>query len=534
MSTTIRPGEIAAQSERARQAGLNPADFITAGYASGKGGRPTVFNIGSLDAALRVGDIGKRAADEARSAAMAAAAQASAQAAAARAYADEQISALRAQYEEQLKNDREYSAIAEQIRALTGGAGGRGSNSFTGALSVLNAQRNLGTGDLANRLNFEVQDQQILDDVNSGRLERLRGAVNAGNARAAFLTTRIADTKKLMEPLPAGDARRKSSEVAIKQLEDELADIQKGLVSAQKSIDEFTPLTLSSQDGQKLVSDFREYIRLPEERAMRQIRQIDPDTFDAVSALSGRFRDMASQDVGSTADPRTEQLRGALEDLAFQELQLGGRLSPEETRAVQQAVRGRQAQLGNVEGMGPFSEEFAALGLASDNRRLARAQNALSLLASGQTRSDELRRDQAFRDSANLARMGAASDFVASGPSAYNLANLRTNQQQAAFNAYVNANQINPGAFSTQANQVPGYMYADPNAPVQMAGQQGNMFSNLYGQQANFASNIYGSQADYGARTYGAQVDAQSRIAQANSIPNYISAFSSLVPSFSF
>ena len=463
----------------------------------------------------------------------AAAQAAAAQAAAAQAYADQQISALRAQYEEQLKNDRQFSAIADQIRALTGRAGGGGTG-FTDAMRVLSAQRNLGTGDLATRLNFEVQDQQVIDDLNAGRINRLRSAIQGGNARAAYLTNLIADTNKLMEPLPAGDARRKSSEVAIKQLTDELADIQKGLVSAQKSIDEFVPVTMDSEDGKKLIADFREYIRLPEERAMRQIRQIDPNTFDAVQSLSSRFRDFATQDVGSTSDPRTEQLRGALEDLAFQELQLGGRLSPEETRAIQQSVRGRQAQLGNVEGMGPFSEEFAALGLASDQRRLGRAQSALGLLASGQTRSDEARRDKAFRDSANLARMGAASDFVASGPSAYNLANLRTAQQQNAFNAYVNANQINPGAFSTQANQVPGYMYADPNASVQMAGQQGSMFGNLYGQQANFASNIFGAQADYGARTYAAQANAQAQVASANSIPNYIYAFSSLVPSFSF
>lgn len=446
-----------------------------------------------------------------------------AEAAAARAYADSQIAALRAQYDEQLKNDRQYTAIADQIRALTGGQGGGRGTSFSDTLRVLSAQRNLGTGVLANRLNFEVQDQQIIDDLNSGKLARLNQAVQSGNARAAFLTNLIADTNKLLEPLPAGDARRKSSEVAIKQLSDELADIQNGLVTTQKAIDNFQPVTLGSEEGNKILSDFREYIRLPEERAMRQIRQIDPGTFDAVQALGTRYGQMASQDVGSTSDPKTEQLRGALEDLAFQELQLGGRLSPEETRAIQQSVRGRQAQLGNVEGMGPFSEEFAALGMASDNRRLARAQNALGLLASGQTRTDEFRRDQAFRDSANLARMGAASDFVAAGPSAYNLANLRTAQQQNAFNAYVNANQINPGAFSTQANQVPGYMYADPNSPVTMAGQQGSMFSNLYG-----------SQADYGARTYGAQVGAQAQIASAYSTPNYISAFSSLVPSFSF
>ena len=185
---------------------------------------------------------------------------------------------------------------------------------------------------------------------------------------------------------------------------------------------------------------------------------------------------------------------------------------------VQQAVRGRQAQLGNVEGMGPFSEEFAALGMASDQRRLGRAQNALSLLASGQTRSDEARRDRAFRDSANLTRMGAASDFVAAGPSAMNLANQRVANQNAVFQNYVAANQTNPGSFNPQANQIPFYQTADP-----MAGFRG----------AQTAANVYGSLTDYQARTYGAYADAQAQVASANAIPNYLKAFAGMA-SFNF
>ena len=415
-----------------------------------------------------------------------------------------------------------YNTLAQQISALTG-SGGRPSAGgvplSADAIRGLSAQANYGALPLADRLGFQVNDQQIIDDINQARIGRLNNIVTSGNAQIAGITERLNTANNLLNSLPAGDPRRTSSEAFIKELQDDLKSVQEAVTEASSQVTNYKPIAAGSAEAQTQIQNFREFIKLPEERAMDQIRQIDPDTFQAVQSLGSRYRAMAGQDVGSTADPRTEQLRGALEDLAFQELQLGGRLSPEETRAVQQAVRGRQAQLGNVEGIGPFSEEFAALGLASDNRRLARAQNALSLLASGQTRSDEVRRDSAFRDAANLARMGAASDFVAAGPSAMNLANARVNNQNALFQNYVASNQVNPGAFNTQANQIPFYQTANPNA-----GFMG----------AQTAANVYGSLADYQARTYGAYAGAQAQVAAANSIPNYISAFTNLVPSFSF
>ena len=438
------------------------------------------------------------------------------------------IKKLQDTYEQRLADvtSREgtYNTLAEQIAALGGGkAGGTTAGvsgpAFNDVMAALGAQRNFGASDLASRLNFQVSDEQILNDVNNSRLGRLNNVVRSGNAQIAGINERLNTARNLLNQLPAGDPRRASSEVVVNQLTSDLKSVTEAVTDASEQIKNFKPLEMGSEQGLREIVAFREYIQLPEERAMDQIQQIDPDTFQAARSLGSRFRDFATQDIGSTADPRTEQLRGALEDLAFQELQLGGRLSPEETRMVQQAVRGRQAQLGNVDGMGPFSEEFAALGMASDQRRLGRAQNALSLLASGQTRSDEARRDKSFRDAANLARMGAASDFIAAGPSAMNLANQRVANQNSMFQNYVASNQANPGSFNPQANQIPFYQTADP-----MAGFRG----------AQTGANIYGSLADYQARTYGAYAGAQAQVASANATPNYIQAFSSLVPSFSF
>ena len=505
MSKTIRPKEIAEQSERARKAGLNPADFITAGYSSGKGSRPTNFDVGALDAALRVGDIGKRAADEANAAAQAAAAQA----AAARAYADQQISALRATYEDQLSKDRQYTALADQIRGLAGTAGG-GSGQYNQAVAALGAGRNLGTGDIASALNFQVSDDQILNDINAGQITRLQGAVDAGQGRIAFLTDRISSINNLLNAIPAGDPRRTSSEQFVKELSKELTDAQSALVKNQQAITDFKPVTFGTPEARKLVSDFRESLRLPEERALQQIRQIDPNLFATAQGLAQRYRALGTAPLPETTTPTTEALRTTIEEEALNQLRLGSTIGAEERRGYEQAVRAAQTARGNIAGLGPAVQEAATLGMAGEQRKLARYGAAQQFLTSGQTSEDALRADIAFRDALLRTRLGEAANFIAQGPSPYMLGQARTAQQQAAYQNYINANVAQPGQFGLQTYQTPGYMFVNPDAPGQLAGQQGTMFSNLYGQQANFASNIFGTQAQYQASTYGDYARAQA------------------------
>ena len=122
---------------------------------------------------------GANAAAAAANARAAAAEQAAAQA---RAYADEQIKTLTAKYEEQLSKDKTYTALAEQIQALTSGGMGRGA-AFNAAVQGLNAGRNFGSSDLSSRLNFQVSDQQIVDDFNQAKLGRLNRIVEDGNAQ---------------------------------------------------------------------------------------------------------------------------------------------------------------------------------------------------------------------------------------------------------------------------------------------------------------------------------------------------------------
>ena len=81
---------------------------------------------------------------------------------------------LEKKYAEELSREREYSAIAEQISRLSGGVRTQSNlNSFNQAVSALGGERNYGASDLGTRLNFQVSDQQIIDDYNNAKRNRL-------------------------------------------------------------------------------------------------------------------------------------------------------------------------------------------------------------------------------------------------------------------------------------------------------------------------------------------------------------------------
>ena len=154
-------------------------------------------------------------------------------------------------------------------------------------------------------------------------------------------------------------------------------------------------------------------------------------------------------------------------------------------------------------------------GLAGEQRLQARLGAAQNFLSSGQSVSDALARDVGFRNALQLSRLGAASDFAAAGPTAYNMANARAAQQAAMISQYANSAlpQQTGGFSSTQSASIP-YGYVDPQA-----GFRG----------AQTAANVYGSLLDYGARTYGAYAQAQATTNAANSLPQYLNAGANLL-----
>ena len=391
-----------------------------------------------------------------------------------------------------------YNSLSQQIAALTGGAGTSAGAAtgpaFNQALAQLSADRNYGSSDLGTMLNFQVSDQQIIDDYNNSKLSRLNSVIERGNTQIAGINERLATANKLLADLPSGSAQRTSSEAFIKQLSDDLKSVTSAVTEAQDMQKNFKPITADSPEALKEVTSFRSFVQLPEERASQQLYQIDPDAYRTSVALGQRYRQMAETPIGATTTPETEQLRQTIEEEAINQLRLGSTIGAEERRGYEQAIRGAQTARGNIFGLGPAVQEASQIGAAGEQRKLARYGAAQAFLGSGQTTGDALKADLAFRDALQQNRLGSASNFIAGGPSIYNLSQARTGQQQAAFQNYIQANQALPGGFNQQpSTAAPFYSAVDQQIPVQLT----NAFTNLYN-----------AQADYQAKTYGAQVGA--------------------------
>ena len=411
-----------------------------------------------------------------------------------------------------------YNSLASQIAALAAG-GTQGATSPS--VQSLSANNNFGASDLSSKLNFQVSDDQILNDYNNSRLGSLRSIADKGSTQVAGITERLNAAQTLLNQLPAKDPRRTSSEVYVKQLKSDLSSVQSAIVEANSKIQNFKPITAGSPQAASQITSFREYLQLPEERATQQLRQIDPESYKTAVGLGQKYREMATEPLGATTTPQTEELRNTLEQEAMNQLRLGSTIGAEERRGYEQAIRGAQTGRGNIFGLGPAVQEASQIGMAGEQRKLARYGAAQSFLGSGETTGAAAGRDLALRQGLERNRLGAASGFIAGGPSLYNLANQRTGQQQSAMQQYIQANQALPGQFGQAASTAsPFYQTVDQQIPVALT----NAFNSLYR-----------SQADYLGSTYGAQVGAISR--QPSGAQNFgaiASGISGFIPSFSF
>ena len=426
----------------------------------------------------------------------------------------ESLKNLEDTYEQRLADltsqENTRNTLASQIQALTSGAGmrGQGASRFSNqAPSSLSADANFGASDLSTRLNFQVSDNDIISDYNNTKLGTLNRIIEDGNSQITGINSRIEAAQSLYDQLPSGDARRASAKVSIDELKSDLASVQGAVTKASQQVTDFKPVTSADDEGLKQITSFREFAKLPEQRASDQLRQIDPEAYRTAVGLGRQYRQMATQPLGETTTAQTEELRNTLEQEALNQLRLGSTIGAEERRGYEQSIRAAQTARGNIFGLGPAVQEAAQLGAAGEQRKLARYGAAQSFLGSGETTGAATARDLALREGLQQNRLGAASNFIAGGPSLYNLAGQRLAQQNAAFQGYIQANQAMPGQFQTgpAANQF--YQTTNPAIPVQLASN---------------AANIYNTMSDYQANTYGAQVGAISR--QPNAFQNFATA----------
>jgi hypothetical protein len=371
----------------------------------------------------------------------------------------------------------------------------------TSGLSALSSDRIFGTGDIAFKLNSQVTDQQIIDDINKARVGEYKKLYELGQSSTIDLQSRI---KQAEDMLPSLSGQQKVS--ATKQIDDlktQLSQVTKDTLQAENLYKNYTGV--SGAQASTAVSKFRESLRLPEERTIAQIEQIDPTIGATVRGLAKQYQTMAQTPLGPTTSPETEAFRRDVEQRIASQVALGSQLGAEEQRQYQQAARAAQTARGNIFGVAPAVEEAVTTGLAGEQRLQARLGAAQGFLASGQSMSDAAARDVGLRNALTQSRLGAAQGFIASGPTMYNLASQRLGTQQGLLNNYLAASAPQgTGGFQATPSAANPYAYVNPNA-------------GFVGAQN--AASIYNTLADYASQTYGAQVGAISR--QPNGFQNF-------------
>ena len=361
-------------------------------------------------------------------------------------------------------------------------------------LEALRANKVFGTDALAGKLNSQVTDDQILADINTGRKNKAKELYDLGTAATTDLQSQIAQANQFLSDLPTTDPRRAEAQKTIDSLNSELAEAQKDTLEAKNLFDNYQPV--SGEQATGAISQFRESLRLPEERTLKQIDEIDPTIGATVRALSKQYQTMAETPLGPTTTKQTEDLRNQIEQEALNQLRLGSTLGAEERRGYEQAARSAQSARGNIFGLGPAVQEAANIGAAGEARKMARYGAATAFLGSGETTGAATARDLGLRNALEQSRLGAAQGFIASGPTMYNLASQRLGQQQNILNNYLAASAPQAtGGFQATPSAANPYAYVNPNA-------------GFVGAQN--AASIYNTLADLQASQYGSQVGAIS------------------------
>jgi hypothetical protein len=363
---------------------------------------------------------------------------------------------------------------------------------LTGGLEALRGDNIFQTGGLAGRLNVQVTDDQILNDINTARKAEAKSLYDIGTAAVIDLQSQLTQANQFLADLPEGDRRRIETQKSIDGISTQLAEAQRDTLEAQKLYEEGQPI--SGTQATDAISKFRESLRLPEERTLAQIETIDPTIGATVRGLAKQYQTMAETPLGPTTTQQTEELRQTIEQEALNQLRLGSTLGAEERRGYEQAARAAQTARGNIFGLGPAVQEAASIGAAGEQRKLARYGAATAFLGSGETTGAAAARDLGLRNALEQSRLGAAQGFVAGGPTMYNLASQRLGQQQNILNNYLAASAPQAtGGFQATPSQFNPYAYVNPNA-------------GFIGAQN--AAQIYNTLADYQAQTYGAQTSA--------------------------
>jgi hypothetical protein len=202
------------------------------------------------------------------------------------------------------------------------------------------------------------------------------------------------------------------------------------------------------------------YNQLPEQTALQQMAQIDPNTEALRSAISGSYltslqqaqnptatQFQAYQDLYSQIDPTGYAGTQTLEQQLVSQVQLGSQLDPATQRQVEQATRLAQQGRGNVYGTPQLVEEVMTTGEAGLQLQQQRQQALQSYLQSGQTPGDIAFNVYNQQQNQLRASQGAALSYLGSGSTPYQVGSQYVqNAQNNAATAAQGGPQYNPSS----------------------------------------------------------------------------------------
>ena len=198
---------------------------------------------------------------------------------------------------------------------------------------------------------------------------------------------------------------------------------------------------------------------------------------------------MATQQLrqGGPTTPFTK----ILDDRALYELQLGGALTPEEERAVQQSAREAWSARGQVGGVPSAVTEV--LDRESYARQRMREREAIA----------------GVREAQSLQRLGMAEQF---GQTQHQLSMARQRAEQQ-FNLEVGQYNLGMGEFARGTTYAPTLLGATQNVrtpdPGQIMGAGLNYGADVFNTNLNMAADIFNSYQNNAAALMGAQLQAQ-------------------------
>ncbi|NBW16656.1 MAG: hypothetical protein EBR82_52635, partial [Caulobacteraceae bacterium] len=266
--------------------------------------------------------------------------------------------------------------LSDVVQGL--GAAGANVGAVTAGLEALRGDKIFGTGALAGRLVSQVTDEQILNDINTARKNEYKRLADLGNAAVTDLQSQIAQAREQAAGFTG--TRKTEADATIANLETQLAQAQKDQAEANNLFQNYTPV--SGDQATTSISQFRESLRLPEQRTLDQIKEIDPNLFNTIQGLSKQYGELAAQPIGPTTSPETEAFRRDVEQRIAGQVALGSQLGAEEQRQYQQAARAAQTARGNIFGVAPAVEEAVTTGAAGEQRLAARLGAAQGFLSS--------------------------------------------------------------------------------------------------------------------------------------------------------